>query len=616
MYFQGSCSGRGHAFTPPAMTAVLGWALLSLALPACSDSGTASFASATGGASDVAETAEGGLGGAASSGAAGASPPDLDTALFDSERVLEVQLTLAPSDWDMVRNQTRGIHNLFGADCLDQPFDSPFSYVRAEVTVDAVRLADVGLRKKGFLGSLDADKPSLKLNLDEYVDQDLEGARDITLNNAKQDPGYLNQCLAYAVFAAAGVPAPRCNFAHVMLNGKELGLYVHVEALKKPMLRRFFASDAGNLYEGTLSDFRTGWTGTFDKKTNSADPSQTEIDAITAAAAAPDEELLARLDEVLELDAFFSLWAVETLVEHWDGYASNANNYYAYADPASGKTTLLPWGTDQLFGSSNGGPRTKPRGIATTGVLAHRLYAHPEGRARFDQSLRAVLANVWNEAAVLSEIDRLERLIAPFVPVAAAAAQRTLVESLRLRVGERRAFLEGLLEAPPKAPGKLRGSVCLAEVGDVSGEFSTTWGTAGAANPFASGTATLSVSLDGAPWVFQPDSVSSLAGPGDDPESELAASVVVPALRDDGMLALLYVGLRSEQMRPGDVTINMESSLGLLLEADPNLKDTPATVVGTLLGSLHLDAAGTGAGAPVSGSFEAKLYRTSLLNGE
>jgi hypothetical protein len=38
----------------------------------------------------------------------------------------------------------------------------------------------------------------------------------MTLNNNKQDPSAIHQCLGYAVFADAGVPAPRCNFAHVV----------------------------------------------------------------------------------------------------------------------------------------------------------------------------------------------------------------------------------------------------------------------------------------------------------------------------------------------------------------------------------------------------------------
>ena len=88
----------------------------------------------------------------------------------------------------------------------------------------------------------------------------MSGLTRFTLNNAKQDPSYVNQCIGYDLFRAAGVPAPRCNFANVTVNGENLGLYVHVESVKKPYLRQYFASDEGNLYEGTLSDFRDGWT--------------------------------------------------------------------------------------------------------------------------------------------------------------------------------------------------------------------------------------------------------------------------------------------------------------------------------------------------------------------
>ena len=184
--------------------------------------------------------------------------PDLTGPLFAPDHVLDVRIDVAPADWDLIRHQNRTISDLLGA-CLMAPFVSPFTYVEATVTIDGQRLERVGLRKKGFLGSLDDDKPSLRLKLDEYVDdQQLAGLSSLTFNNSKQDPSYVRQCLTYRTFAAAGVPAPRCNFAHVRVGGADLGVFVHVENVGKPFLRRHFADDGGNLYEGTLSDFRAG----------------------------------------------------------------------------------------------------------------------------------------------------------------------------------------------------------------------------------------------------------------------------------------------------------------------------------------------------------------------
>ena len=63
----------------------------------------------------------------------------------------------------------------------------------------------------------------------------LSGLRRMTLNNARQDPSYINQCLGYQLFAAAGVPAPRCSFATVTVNGEQLGIYAHEGQKYEPM---------------------------------------------------------------------------------------------------------------------------------------------------------------------------------------------------------------------------------------------------------------------------------------------------------------------------------------------------------------------------------------------
>src|SRR5687768_10913246 len=208
---------------------------------------------------------------------------DLSEPLFDPDHVVEVEIEVAPADWDELRFQTRSVPEIFGS-CLAEPFRDPFTYFPATVTVDGETLDQVGVSKKGFLGSLSTEKPSLKLKLDEYVDdQALFGMKRLTLNNSQQDPAFVRQCLTYQTFTAAGIPAPRCNFARVRVNGDDLGLYVHVEAVNKPFLRRHFADDEGNLYEGTLSDFRQGWTATFELKTNESANDRSDLEAVVAA---------------------------------------------------------------------------------------------------------------------------------------------------------------------------------------------------------------------------------------------------------------------------------------------------------------------------------------------
>ena len=176
------------------------------------------------------------------------------------DRVLEVSIEIAEDDWDTLRHQTRTFDDLMAEIeryNLSRPFADIYDWFSATVTIDGETHTEVGVRKKGFLGSQSDTKPALKLRYDKYVDgQSLGGVMErMTLNNSIQDPSMLNTCLSYQVFAASGNPAPRCNFATVTVNGKHLGLYVHVEEIKAPMLARHFDSAEGNLYEGTISDF-------------------------------------------------------------------------------------------------------------------------------------------------------------------------------------------------------------------------------------------------------------------------------------------------------------------------------------------------------------------------
>src|SRR5436190_10141416 len=156
---------------------------------------------------------------------ASVAPPDawVDQAgpLFAPDHVVEVAITMAPGDWIALGDQTRTIPMLFST-CGAGPYPDPFTYFHAGVTIDGTTFADVGVRKKGFLGSMDTAKPSLKIKLDEYVDhQSIYGEKGLTLNNAKQDAALIRTCMSYHVFTAAGIAAPRCNFAHVTVNGAD-----------------------------------------------------------------------------------------------------------------------------------------------------------------------------------------------------------------------------------------------------------------------------------------------------------------------------------------------------------------------------------------------------------
>ena len=181
---------------------------------------------------------------------------------FTLDRVAEIEIRMSAEDWREVRLSHRNaslttppeVTTVLSA--LPGSADDGYEYRRAEIRIDGVVIAQVGVRKKGFIGSVVSTRPSLKVKFDEYVNgQSYAGLEGLTLNNNNQDQALLQQFLAYDLYTRAGVPAPQTSFARVRVNGEDLGLYTRVETIDKAFLRRVFGNDNGVLYEGYAGDF-------------------------------------------------------------------------------------------------------------------------------------------------------------------------------------------------------------------------------------------------------------------------------------------------------------------------------------------------------------------------
>ena len=514
--------------------------------------------------------------------------------LFEPDRVLDVDIEIADEDWDALRFQTRNLLELFGEGCGAAPYDSPFTYVPATVTVDGIEVAEVGIRKKGFLGSLDEDKPSLKLKLDEYVaGQRLSGARRLTLNNAKQDPSHMNQCLGYELFSLAGVPAPRCNFATVSVNGRPLGVYVNVESVKKPFLGRHFADDEGNLYEGTLSDFREGWTATFDRKTNESDPDRGDIQAVVDALALDDEAMAAELDRLIDLERFYSFWAVETMTSHWDGYSGNNNNFFLYGDPTTGKLVFLPWGADQLFGNSTADHDP----AATASALTRRLYLYAPTRQRYLDRYAEILDEVWDDAALLAQIDAIDARIGPAIGASESTSYAEAVDRLRATVEGREAILRDNLEAAGvEAAEELSPPLCFSDVGPGSSSFTASY----SGGPSAE--ATLAVTINGAARTLT--GVNAHVGPDDERPDRTV--LFLTATDEGGRQVILFIALPDALAGAGTVGVGSGQVEAVLVFQRPGAPQPEELYFPG--GTLELGASGLEAGASWQGNLDLRIW--------
>ena len=347
---------------------------------------------------------------------------------FDSAAMLCVRLDMKDEDFEQLRGENRFAVEeavlveealAYLTDGCAENIPGHYNWYEAGVNADGLSLQRVGIRKKGFLGSVAGQgwfKPSLKIKTDQQVAGQLLGDTEhITLNNSIQDPRRMATCLAHGVFRDAGYPAPRCNLANVMVNDTPLGPYAHVEAIKKRFLERAFGDNSGSLYEGTIADFSDGFLsgaadgnlGRWQAKTTNTDPKGLPLRHVLDALQVPDPQLLPALEAVLNLDRFITFWAVEVLINHSDGYTAGRNNFYVYFDPNDGdRAVFIPWGPDNVFNDDNGedgGPAGLERYVYAE--LPRRLSRVPTIALRFEKEMRRLLDVVWREQVLLARIE-------------------------------------------------------------------------------------------------------------------------------------------------------------------------------------------------------------------
>ena len=252
--------------------------------------------------------------------------------------------------------------------------------VKAIVREGGTVYKDVAIHLKGAAGSFRSvdDDPALTLNFDKHVKgQTFHGLERFSLNNSVQDRSLLSEQICREMFAAAGVPAPRATHAQVKLNGRDLGVYVLIEAFNKQFLLRNFKNAEGNLYDG---GFLKDVTDDLEKSSGGKPDDRSDLRRL--AEAAQEKNLTnryARLSRVLDVDRFLNYLALDMLMCNWDGYGLNRNNYRVYHDPDSDKMVFMPHGLDQMFGVMRAGT-DMPIMPQMQGLVARALLETAEGR--------------------------------------------------------------------------------------------------------------------------------------------------------------------------------------------------------------------------------------------
>lgn len=389
--------------------------------------------------------------------------------LFAATRVPAFDVYLPQADWENLKVNAR-----------DE------EYVSVEACYDGRAVGTIGLRFKGSYGSLyecfDSQgnmicpRLSMKMKFDEYVpDQRFFGLKRLAFNAYLHDDSRMKEKLAYDLYRAMGVVAPRSAWAVLRVNGVSQGLFGMVEVVDGRFTAdRWPANPDGNLYKELWPTHAADGQILAALETNeeAADISGYREFA-QALAAADDAHALATLGSYMDLDYLARFMAVEDAVVSYDGVTyfwtdrtSTANhNYFVYEESPT-RFTLIPWDLESTFWIN---PTHAAPHWTVTPADCSQTYSYWGGLAyapACDRVFRALDTDLgrWRAAArALLDgpftIDTMETTIDRYLAVIGDAARadptpskytpfNQAVAGLRSGIPEMRARLEKLIAVP------------------------------------------------------------------------------------------------------------------------------------------------------------------------
>jgi hypothetical protein len=293
--------------------------------------------------------------------------------------------------------------------------------VPARVTVDGKTYPNVGVHFRGassFFTVAEGRKRSLNLSFD-FADekQHLDSYRTINLLNSHTDPTYLRTMLYYRV-AREYLPAPKANYARVVINGENWGVYVNAQQFNKDFTREFFKSTGGARWKvpGSprgrggleyLGEDPAAYTRIYELKSKE-DPKAWAalIELCKTLNETPANRLEAALAPILDIEGTLKFLALENALINSDGYWTRASDYLLYRDE-NGMFHLIPYDANETF-RVPGGPGRRPDAEGQRGVeldpltglndkdkpLLSKLLAVPSLRTRYLVCIRDI-AEKW-----------------------------------------------------------------------------------------------------------------------------------------------------------------------------------------------------------------------------
>jgi spore coat protein CotH len=367
-----------------------------------------------------------------------ATPTPAGDRVFDESFVHQIELELAPTDWQSIIDEAAAYVN----------DNSEYPYFRTRAKVDGDELdGDIGMRLKGHISIQLAEGHSFPLKLDfnryEYG-LTLDGLKSLNLHTNFNGPTLpiMRDYLSYEAWRQYGVAASRTSFAEVTVNDELLGIYVMVEQVDGGFIRRHFSEPFGDLYKPEQQ------TGSLQYRGHDiADypdighkwPDNTDHAALLNALEVLHSESMEEIERVFDVEGVLTYMAGNVALGSGDYYAATGHNYYLY-EVTPGRFTMLPW-------DMNGSQESSDLSVCspTVGYLSGKLLEDPVHLATYLDILASFIGDTGSEDWLTARLDAAENLLGSALPAEE-------VEGIRQAIAARTRRIEDELAATTTCP--------------------------------------------------------------------------------------------------------------------------------------------------------------------
>ena len=310
-------------------------------------------------------------------------------------------------------------------------------------------------------------KKPLKVFLEKG--QNLDGLQVLNLNSNWRDPSFIREQLAYQIYAACGVPAPRTRMVKLLVNGQFHGVFLEVEQPAKAFLERSKLPGA-TIYKASSHEWGSdqrdlgselAYHAHYEKE-NHKDQDYRDLQGFCHDLATTRNAGSFFTNQVA-LEEYINYLAATALVQNWDCF--NKNHFLIHDTAGSKRWLVVPWDLDRTLGDHWHGSFDEarlPLQIGTSALqgptgwnhLMESFFKDPGLRARLLNRLEFLLQNEFTKEKLFPLVDRLEsearadaRLDRLRWSTQGVADIHEGIAGLKRFIEERRAFLLGEIKA-------------------------------------------------------------------------------------------------------------------------------------------------------------------------